>query len=104
MQILAGLDTVGVNVKEMKTKATQPWRSLRTIFLACKRMTHEQRRLKTWRRPGDLLADIPTYTFSARLYKKNIPQCGWRGLTHITGIFGSDLLVNTSPTALGERD
>lgn len=33
-------------------------------------MTHEQRRLKTRRRPGDLLADIPTYTFSARLYKK----------------------------------
>lgn len=70
MEILAGLDTVGVNVKEMKTKATQPWRSLRTIFLACKRMTHEQRRLKIRRRPGDLLADIPTYTFSARLYKK----------------------------------
>lgn len=39
------------------------------FFLACKRMTHRQGRLKTRRRPRDLLADTPTYTFSQTVQK-----------------------------------
>lgn len=103
MQILAGVLQmglkIGVNAKKMKTRPTNLGRAFTQVFWHVS-MTHKQR---TRRRPGDPLADTPTYTCSARLYKK-YSRVWLVWLAHITGIFGSDLLANASRTAIGEKD
>lgn len=90
----------GCECEKNENKGQPTLEELSHEFLARKHMTHKQR---TQRRPGDPLADTPTYTFSARLYKK-YSRVWLVWLAHITGIFGSDLLANASRTAIGEKD
>lgn len=56
--------------EENENKGHPTLEELSHEFLTCNRMTHKQRLSKTWRRPGDSLADTPTYTLSPRLHKK----------------------------------